>query len=155
MTPRLTLQPESLKKAFDGLNAHLAKIKGASLQGLLAAGLIILRDAQKNCPVQTGNLKASGDVVWSGGRVIGPVPIAPGTPPEAVAGLEASQAAFQAETKTMVDARPDSRVVVGFSAYYAVFVHERHPTKGHFLARAVEQNLQAVQDEVAARASKA
>lgn len=80
---------EGLEEINRNLNRQIAGIKGDVLAGLLAAGLLVQRDAQLHVPVDTGNLKAS------------------------------------AYTRKKPDA-PANRpaVEVGFTAAYAVFVHE-------------------------------
>lgn len=50
---------EGLEKVFGNLNRELSNIKGRTIAGLLAAGLIIQARAQELVPVDTGNLKGS------------------------------------------------------------------------------------------------
>lgn len=50
---------EGLDKVMANLNKEIAKIKGRSIAGLLAGGLIIQAEAQRRVPVDTGNLKGS------------------------------------------------------------------------------------------------
>lgn len=51
--------PEGLEKVMSNLNREIGKIKGRTIAGLLAGGLIIQAEAQRRVPVDTGNLKGS------------------------------------------------------------------------------------------------
>lgn len=50
---------EGLDKVMRNLNKEVTKIKGRTIAGLLAGGLIIQAEAQRRVPVDTGNLKGS------------------------------------------------------------------------------------------------
>lgn len=82
---------EGMAEVQRNLNSEIAKIEGRTLAGLLAGGLIIQRAAQKNVPVEFGNLKGSAYT-----------------------------------RKAMGNA---NAVEVGFTADYAVYVHENTAQK--------------------------
>lgn len=50
---------EGLREVIGNLNTQVKKIKGRTIGGLLAGGLIIQGEAQRRTPVDTGNLKGS------------------------------------------------------------------------------------------------
>lgn len=82
---------EDVETVFRRLSQEIEKIKGATIGGLLAGGLIIQRQAQKWVPVEYGKLRAS---------------------------------AF-----TRRAAHDPAAVEVGFSASYAIYVHENVEAK--------------------------
>lgn len=48
-----------LDEVLNNLNEHIADIKGKTMEGLFAGGLIIQAESQRRTPVERGNLKAS------------------------------------------------------------------------------------------------
>lgn len=80
-----------IKVVLDNLNHTIENIKGETIGGLLAGGLIVQREAQKNVPVEYGNLRGS------------------------------------AYTRRAMD--NSLAVEIGFSANYALFVHEQLEVK--------------------------
>jgi len=78
-----------LERSLKNLNKAIEKIEGASVDGLLAAGLIVQGEAQKIVPVEFGNLRGS---------------------------------AFTRKAQKKKKTKPS--VEVGFSAAYALYVHE-------------------------------
>lgn len=58
----MTVRTEQLRQTQHALKSEIGKIKGATVSGLLAAGMVIFRDSQKRVPVEYGNLRASGFV---------------------------------------------------------------------------------------------
>lgn len=83
-----------LEETLVNLNKEISEIQDGTLGGLLAAGLIVQGGAQKNVPVEHGNLKAS---------------------------------AFTREAIGSTKEKPG--VEVGFTASYALFVHENMEMK--------------------------
>lgn len=114
------------------LNAEIRRIKGGAIEGLLAGGLIVQGDAQRNVPVEHGNLRAS---------------------------------AYTRKSPTNPNV-----IEVGFTAAYAVFVHEDmeqtlkgqprpsglgtywNPGGPKFLERSLDENRGRVLDEIRRRA---
>ena len=120
---------KGLQEVVNNLNKEVAKVEGAGLEGLLEAGMVVRAEAQKKCPVVTGNLKNSAFVNWSGGtmtKVAG-----------AFRDLNKGGGEAEARTKERATAIPESHerigkggvVEIGFSAVYAVAVHE-NPRSG-------------------------
>lgn len=85
---------KGLEEITRNINRQIAAMPRATMAGLMAAGLIVQRDAQLHVPVDTGNLKAS---------------------------------AFTRKAQKSSDRKP--AVEVGFTASYAVFVHENMEQK--------------------------
>lgn len=50
---------KGLNNALSNLNGEISKIKGATIAGLYAGGLIIQEGAQRRVPVEYGNLRGS------------------------------------------------------------------------------------------------
>ena len=120
---------KGLQEVVNNLNKEIAKIEGAGLEGLLEAGMVVRAEAQKKCPVVTGNLKNSAFVNWSGGtmtKVAG-----------AFRDLNKGGGEAEARTRERAAVIPESHgrigkggvVEIGFSAVYAVAVHE-NPRSG-------------------------
>lgn len=123
---------EGFDDVVRNLNAEVRRIKGASIEGLLAAGLIVQAHAQRNVPVEYGNLRASA--------------------------------------YTRKSPEDPSTVEVGFTAAYAVFVHENmeqvlkgdprpsglgtywNPGGPKFLERALDENRAAILEQIRRRA---
>ena len=55
----MTVRVEGVDRAVAGLRAHMRKIQGATMAGLLEGGLQIQATAQERVPHELGNLKGS------------------------------------------------------------------------------------------------
>ena len=114
-----------LENVMANLNREMSAIEGACLQGLVNAGMEIKRDAQKLTPVVTGNLRNSA-------YVVGPAQVEDGANPDFKDGdkpglavlLAAEHAASVAASITECRSAAQPEVHVGYSAYYAPWVHE-------------------------------
>ena len=156
MRAEMTMTTEGLEKQAMNINRLIATLPNVSRPALIEAGLIILHDAQKNCPVLTGNLKSSGDIVWTENGINKDQPQwkeqAPGGEPVDVMALQEGYEAFRQECAQLIQSDPaGSTVCIGFSAYYAIFVHELHKTKPKFLENSMRANTQAVMERINAR----
>ena len=119
----------AVTKAITGKQKEIEK---GAVRGLIKAGLIIERDAKKNAPVDTGNLKASGFTLWRKSDVtVGPFE-----------GRDASKVAD--DTGDLVSrlraVLKKNQVAVGFGANYGLYVHELHAEKKRFLLKAIKKN---------------
>ncbi len=124
---------QGLDKVIKNLNKEISMIEGRTVGGMLQAGLLVKREAQKITPVDTSNLKASAYVVWGGGKANTKVR------------RGSSDGKFRDKTKSKSSkgsaskmASQDKAVVserssktyrfpfaeIGFTAFYALFVHE-------------------------------
>lgn len=103
------IRVEGLEEAVERLNKQVAKIKGNAQAGLWEAGLKILASAQRKlrASVVTGNLRASG-YVRSNVAMERPMPEKLGVENEPVPS----------------DSLPTIGVELGFTANYALYVHE-------------------------------
>lgn len=99
MPTSATLRGEA--EVMHNLNKEIADIVGATPGGLMAGGLIVQRAAQAGVPVEYGNLRASAFTrkAMFGGGLTGALDLASG-----------------------LGSKP--AVEVGFTASYALFVHE-------------------------------
>ncbi len=117
---------EGLDKVVDNLNKEVAKIKRVSVKNLLTAGLLVKGKAQKIVPVDTANLKASAYVISGGGKN-----------PVKIASPEGKEGTFGGKDKNKMTSRHNSIIasrkeriidepfaIIGFTAFYALFVHE-------------------------------
>lgn len=153
---------------MEGLRGALDKIENASKKGLIKGGLLVLRESQKTVPVDLGNLRASGYVLWDSSSS--------GTkkqfrsergkkkvPKETVTRLMNDRQKIISEHQAALRLAAKKKVIVeiGYTAYYAVFVHEdidaRH-TKGQrakYLQQAIQENSRRIYRIVAQEAKKA
>jgi len=148
------------------LDKVLQAIPFKSLQGLIAAGMRIKRAAQKGCPVDTGNLKASAFVVWSGGGLQDGVPKFTTQDAQGVEVLTSEQLVQmgQDHIKIVNEAQTSlplnkfkPAVILGFTAFYAIFVEEDdeadHSQSGgggaHYFRNAIDGNLLQIGQDVA------
>lgn len=137
---------------------NLKRAKKAFLQDaynrMYVLGLKIIMDAMRHAPVDSGNLRASA-VVYAKKSEAGGVkkmvaaenrpwnPVARNYKPN-IRKLIISAGDVRAAAEAMIR-DPDTAVVLGFTAYYAYFVHEdlsvAHPTgQAKFLERAIVEN---------------
>lgn len=121
---------KGLDDVMKRINEEVNKIRGASLRGIVDAGFKIRTEAQKKCPVVTGNLRASAFVSWGSRGVAenssvgGTFKEVPGRTGEA-AKRESERQQTLADSKARVAGATDQAVVeIGFSAVYATRIHE-------------------------------
>ncbi len=114
---------QGLKDIEEKINKKIQEIKEASIRGLIEAGLFIKAEAQKKCPVVTGNLRASAFVNWTGGTYT-----EVGKKFSNVEGRaldrERDRARVVAESHAQMLKKDNISIDIGFSAEYAVPVHE-------------------------------
>lgn len=143
---------EKLDEVMRNLNERIRSVSSASRKGLIRAGLLIQREAQRRTPVDTGNLRASAFTVWTGGSNVGGE--AQGRGGGRFRGTRGEQTAMEfastaQRTASQLSTNPDKPdVMVGFGASYALFVHER-PARHvvgtvKFLEKAVAENTDAI-----------
>ena len=114
------------------LNKELKNIKGRSTRGLLEAAYLVRRDMEPLIPVDTGNLRASWFVVVKGLPTLNASPIfriKEGKKPTAsdimqITELVISHTAGVEMNKGIVEAQQEPTLIMGFTANYAIFVHE-------------------------------
>ena len=144
------------------LRRAVAKYKNKSRKGLIKAALLIKRNSMSRAysPRDLGNLAGSHFVVWSGG-IDSPTPTFvtdlkhAGT--NLISKLNTSHGIAVAEEDASVGSNP-FQVVIGVSAFYALFVHEADESvefrvgQRKFLQRAISENLPNILAVIAAEA---
>lgn len=169
---------QGMEKVLKNLNRQVAKIQGATLGGLVQGGFLVQRDAQKLCPVDFGNLRASAYTMWTTKRFAEDVSQrfmrlvgggSEGFPVESIfkrgrteviRRVEGDYGQILEDAKAEVDsaaAKGIMAVQVGFTAYYAIYVHEdaeaKHPVGQYrFLLASLEQNQGRILQIVANKA---
>lgn len=147
---------KGLNKVLKNLNREVKKIKGRSLKGLIRAQIIIRRDMEFTSPiipVDVGNLRSSYFTVTSKGKTEeGQSPVFIGIRAGQMAGDHSS---CIAHNKSKISGK-ETALVMGFSAYYATFVHEnvgahfQRPDAGaKFLQAALNNNQQKILEMIA------
>ncbi len=112
----------SLEEVVSNLAKEIKKIEGKTMKGLIRAAIPVVGEAVEGAPMVTGNLRASKYVITSRGKV------EQGRNPE-FKGKQAAKMA-RAHSRTLSDRRSvvgqatKSTVEIGFSAEYALKVHE-------------------------------
>lgn len=130
------------------IERQIKNIGPTTLKGQITSGLLIQGGAQRNTPVDTGNLRASAFTVWARKRT-GDAPKFRG---KDAAERRNDHEKVVAGEKSQLSQNPfKPSVEVGFSAAYALPVHEDMNAKhnvGHaqFLRLAIVQNSQAIVD---------
>jgi hypothetical protein len=166
-----------LEEVVANLNREMSAIEGACLRGLVNAGIEIKRDAQKLTPVVVGNLRNSAYVTSPKRVEAGVSPdFKDGDKPGLAVRLAAEHAASVASSVLECRSTTRPEVHVGYSAYYAPWVHE-NPRAGatggrspagykyregtysvvgqcKFLQAAIENNVAKILSIVATYASK-
>ena len=148
-------------KVKANLNREILKIEGRSMKGLILSSIIVHRDMESTpplVPIDLGNLRASWFVVTGTGEQSGASPNFKG---ENAGELASNHTSAIAKYQAMAAAAPMPIVIMGFSANYAVFVHEmvegainwsRPGSGAKFLEAALKNNekliLQTIRDNV-------
>ena len=125
---------QGMDVVLKNLNKEIGKIKGATVDGLLEAALLIKGDAQRVTPVDTGNLRASAYVIWGGGGKRTKARSNPTFKQKAKAGKRGTAERFKniqriiSEHTAVINERSklsrDPFAEIGFTAFYAAAVHE-------------------------------
>lgn len=149
------ISKQNVDQVMANLNKQIKKIEGRTQAGITAAGQFVRAEAQKRCPVDTGNLRNSAYVVTPGGRQIGGGPKFTG---EMAEGLIAGHASAIEEAARMAEELLGHEMYaeIGFTAAYAVFVHEikKNYTVGDwkYLERALYDNQDRILHIISSRA---
>lgn len=165
--PPIDIRVTGVEKVMQALQKELKKIKGRNKRGMIKASFVILASAQKRCPVEFGNLKASGFLVWKGGEQNVTTPAWKTETPKGklieagvLTGLTHAHDEAVRLLRSMVKKETKDGVGIGFSAYYAFYVHEDVAAKhkagkqAKFLESAVRDNMDRVVRIIATEAKK-
>lgn len=146
----------------ESLRNQLKNIEDKGLRGLVNAALYIRRDmdtTSPTIPVDLGNLRASSYVISSTGAIHAGYGTALFKGPRAGI-LNKDHKRTIGARRTALKRYKTARVELGFTAFYAVWVHENNfngrqakswtrPGSGpHFLAAAVQRNASLIADMV-------
>lgn len=147
---------EGLNKVLSNLNKEIKKIKGRSLKGLIRAQIIVRRDMEFTSPMipwDTGNLTHSYFTVTSKGGI--PEGKSPSFKGEKADQMSADHSTILKEYGAAVEGT-EPALVMGFSAYYATFVHENYGAHfqkdgagAGFLKAALNNNKQKILETIA------
>ena len=162
ITGRSVVRVEGLEDVLKTLNAQIKLIPFRTLKGMISAGLTIQRRAQKLVPVDSGNLKASAFTTWATKASSSSPSFRQGKKGRKVdtAKLAADHAQVVAQSKASLSSQVflHPEVEVGFTANYAIYVHQdkeaKHPKGGEwkFLQKALVQGqadiMRAIEKEV-------
>jgi len=151
-----------IEQAQINLAKILAGVKVTSKRGLIASALEVLGKALPITPIEFGNLRNSGYVVWEGGKTADKGFVDGHVSSGATAvNIKKSYDEAIAEAKANVGkhAPAETKVELGFGAYYAVYVHEaenkhKSPTGRLFLKIAVDSSRGAILKHLGAKIKK-
>ena len=142
------------------LNEEMKKIKFKTKSGLIRAGLFVQGEAQRRTPRDLGNLINSAFTVWDGGSKSNPR-FKNGVNRSPVSSRMTSEHTRTIkEEGAQVKYRANPMVEVGYSAFYAVYVHEDLEAKhtvgvAKFLQTAIHANflkiLKYIKEEIGYR----
>jgi len=154
------IHTKGLDEVVKNLNVEIKQIEGRTLQGLIRAGLMVLRSVEKYpplTPVDLGNLRASRFLITSNGSVgMGRNPTFNGPDAGQIAGDHGNAISY---AESLAKSKKPS-VALGFAARYATAVHEKtgivnwsRPGSGaKFFEKAIDANVQnmikVIQEEV-------
>lgn len=141
---------QGLDKVLENLNKEIDKIEGRTVKRMLQVGLLVKRESQKITPVHTGNLKGSAYVIWGGrGKKVKAK-----LDGKFQTGKSKSADRVASEYNSIVANRKNINITqqpfaeIGYTAFYAVFVHENlqasHVKKGRakLFGKRTIQNVQ-------------
>lgn len=129
-----------MEKVLKNLNRVSRRVEGRTKSGLVQGGLLIFRDAKKMAPRDLGNLWNSGYVVWHKPALTAEE-FAKQLDKLPFTGIQKARLTAEREQIMLEDMAKAIRaathhefiVVIGFTANYAIYVHEdleaSHPAK--------------------------
>lgn len=142
---------KGIRKVTANINKEVLKMKVKSLKGLIEAAIIIRRSMEQTAPltpVDSGNLRASWFVVTAFTQPEGSSPNFTG---EDSGELKSAHGTLTTKAKGVAAGKRIPLVVIGFSAFYATYVHEmvgatfQRPNAGaKFLEAALNRNRAAI-----------
>lgn len=142
---------QNVDRVLGNLNREISSIANRTQAGLTAAALFVRGEAQKITPVDTGNLRSSAYTVSPGGIVQGEDSIAQQEL------LDRVVRSLERTVNRIVNTRGEMYSEIGFTASYAIFVHEieKNYTVGDwkFLERALFDNHDKIIKIIEDRAS--
>lgn len=113
---------QGIDEVVAALNRKLDKLEKRTLRGLYTAGLAMMKDSMPFIPVVTGNLRNSMFISWPGGGALDSMNIFGYKQANVPQNLIEHQIRRLAKYKSLAD--KTNSVFIGFTAAYAVWVHE-------------------------------
>jgi len=128
----MQVEIKGLDVVLKNLNKEIEGIKNRTRVGMIKVAVLIRGDAQKLCPMDTGNLVNSAYTVVTGGSIKGGSPKFKSEVKRGekvirhidVGRLQRDHAQSIDQGKSETDDKDNPSAVIGFSAYYAAYVHE-------------------------------
>ena len=158
------IRVRGIARTVRSVQKELNKIKNKSLDGLYEAALLVLRDSDLMTPIDLGNLRASGYVLQRGGKVSNTSPSFVAEKKGSTSKANPTQMASDhqgtiSKNKKLVDGPKRFGVIVGYTAFYAIYVHENlaasHDTgQAKFLEESISKNRKEIIRIVKKRASR-
>jgi|TARA_R100001530_G_scaffold63672_2_gene45766 hypothetical protein len=166
MARRKAIKVTGLDRVVRGLNESLKKIENKTVAGLLEAAILVRGESQRITPVDTGNLRASAYIVYGGGDKTPKARAASSFKvKKKKAGGQAVVDRLTSKHKQIVEERKGGTgwaepfAEVGYTAYYAVDVHEAPAGRtfkvgqSKFLEQALRNNSRNIFKIIQRRAS--
>jgi len=141
------IRVEGLEEVLGTLKNQVRLIPFRTLTGMIAGGLTIQRRAQNLVPRDLGNLRASAFTTWSKGAKNTAPSFSNDHGDASKLNKEHTQAVAESKASLSTNEILHPEVEVGFSAFYALFVHEDMEAKhlngkqAKFLQQAVSQGM--------------
>lgn len=137
-------------KVINKLNKEIRKVEGRSLKGLIRAAVLVSQKMDKKIPVDTGNLRASRFILTAKSIQRGKSPQFNGDNADV---LSSAHAERMSRIQRTLSALNMPVVAIGFTAFYAPFVHEmvganfqRPGAEAKFLESTLKENKQEILD---------
>ena len=138
-----------LDKTLQNLNVEMQKIRFRNKKGLIRAGLFVQGESQKIVPRMLSNLAASAFTVWGGAARL----LASGFKGKDGSMMSSDHSrVVSEENMSLPSGDSNPRVMIGYSAHYAIYVHETLPDKAKhrpgkrwkFLQEALSSNFDRI-----------
>lgn len=146
-----------MEKMLKKLNREIKAIKNRSLRGLIEAQIIVRRDMEFTpplVPIDTGNLRASWFTVTSKNEIVEGRAVS--FVRDLLGKLKAGHLSSILNAKSKLSNVKQPSLIMGFSAYYALFVHEmigatfQRPNAGaHFFLSSLNRNNKRIRNVIA------
>lgn len=114
------IRVEGLDEVLGNLNRAVNRLPKATKAGMIKGALRIQKGSQELVPIDLGNLRSSAFVIWGNGGSV----TASFTGPDAADMNARHMESVASENASLNTGILKPQVEVGYSAFYAIFVHE-------------------------------
>jgi hypothetical protein len=124
---------KGMDQVVANINKQLVKMKGDAMEGMIDAAILIRTDMENTSPkvpIDLGNLRASFFVVTSRGE--SKVGGSPNFKGEEASEMASGHSTVVSNSKQLAVGSGRASVILGFSANYAIYVHENVGAKFHY-----------------------